>query len=382
MPLVKFPSAAGLEKESCCCGPDCCRGTKGGEKAGIFDRSIDPVRFASGRRMTAVGEIPIVAARLGLRDRWGALRVRLGIGRGRYAIAPGLYALGSPDPWSPVFVTANYKLSFDALRTKLPGIDAWILVLDTGGINVWCAAGKGTFGADEVAGRLEASGLKKIVFHRTLILPQLGAPGASAPEIARRTGFRAVFGPVRAADLKAFLDAGMTAAPEMRRVRFSLRDRLILVPMELAGVVRSKFFLAGLGLWLAAMIAGIRGAPLAGAAAAGAIFAGAAATPVLLPWIPGRMFATKGAILGVLWASAVCLIGGFPPAGPAGLAATAAALLFLPALSAFLAMNFTGSSTFTSLSGVVAEMKVAVPVMLTAAGLGLAAAVLAAVIGG
>ena len=382
MPFVKIPSAAGLDNERCFCGPDCCRGEEGKETAGGRRPYVDPARFAAGRRMTAAGEIPVVASRLGLGDRWGALRVRLGIDRQRYAVAPGLYALGFPDPWSPAFVTANYKLSFDSLRAELPGVDAWILALDTRGINVWCAAGKGTFGTDEAAGRIEASGLKKVLSHRTLVLPQLGAPGASAPEIARRTGFRVVFGPVRAADLKAFLDAGMKAAPGMRRVRFSFRDRLVLVPVELAGVVRSKFFLAGLALWLAAMIAGIRGAPLAGAAAAGAILAGAAATPILLPWIPGRMFAVKGAFLGLLWAAAVCLIGGFPPARPAGLAATAAALLFLPALSAFLAMNFTGSSTFTSLSGVVAEMKAAVPVMIAAGGLGLAAAVAAAVAGG
>jgi hypothetical protein len=44
--------------------------------------------------------------------------------------------------------------------------------------------------------------------------------------------------------------------------------------------------------------------------------------------------------------------------------------LLLPAISAFLALNFTGSSTYTSLSGVVREMKVAIPAILMAAGLG------------
>ncbi len=45
-------------------------------------------------------------------------------------------------------------------------------------------------------------------------------------------------------------------------------------------------------------------------------------------------------------------------------------LLFLPAISGFLAMGFTGSSTFTSLSGVVKEMKTAVPLMAASLGLG------------
>jgi len=63
-----------------------------------------------------------------------------------YAISPGLYAVGNPTKESDVFVSANYKLSFDVLRRELKGFNAWILVLDTKGINVWCAAGKGTFG--------------------------------------------------------------------------------------------------------------------------------------------------------------------------------------------------------------------------------------------
>ncbi len=71
---------------------------------------------------------------------------RWGVNRGGHRVEPGLYRLGSPGPDSPVFASANYTLSFDALRAALGGVDAYILVLDTKGINVWCAAGKGTFG--------------------------------------------------------------------------------------------------------------------------------------------------------------------------------------------------------------------------------------------
>ena len=84
------------------------------------------------------------------RDVWGTLGARIGIIRRDYKVAPGFYAAGSPGPQSPVLVTANYKLSFDALRHQLLGIDAWLLVIDTRGINVWCAAGKGSFSTDEV----------------------------------------------------------------------------------------------------------------------------------------------------------------------------------------------------------------------------------------
>ena len=81
------------------------------------------------------------------------LAARFRIRRGKHRVTPGLYALGSPTPESPVFVSANYTLSFDALRSSLAGVDGYILVLDTHGINVWCAAGKGTFGTDELVNR-------------------------------------------------------------------------------------------------------------------------------------------------------------------------------------------------------------------------------------
>ena len=95
----------------------------------------------------------------------------------RYRVDPGLYSLGSPTAEAKVFVTANYKLSFDHLRKGLNGLDAWILVLDTKGINVWCAAGKGTFGTDELVRRIGSEKLTEKVSHKNLIVPQLGAPG-------------------------------------------------------------------------------------------------------------------------------------------------------------------------------------------------------------
>jgi hypothetical protein len=377
MPVIKIPDARELNDVECSCGDECCGGAGATPAA---PNHIETDSFAVGRVSTPAGDVPVVASRLSGRDRRGALRVRLGIGRGRYAIAPGLYALGRPDPWSPVLVSANYKLSFDRLRRAVPGLNAWILVLDTAGINVWCAAGKGTFGTEEVERRIEMSGLKKAVAHRTLILPQLGAPGVSSPEVAKRTGFRVLFGPVRAEDLPAFLEAGMKADPKMRRVRFAAKDRLILVPVELSGIVSSKVFL-GLALLLSAgMLAGFEAARFAGLALGAAIFTGSVLTPLLLPWIPGRMFAAKGALLGLIGAAVLCASWGFRPAGASAALLWVSALLVCPALSAFLAMNFTGSSTFTSLSGVVAEMKVAVPLMLAAGGFGLAVLVLSIVL--
>ena len=129
---------------------------------------------------TPVGLVPQVSHRLSARDRWGAARVRCGFGRSDYKVEPGLYALNHPQAGSEVLVTANYKLSFDALRSKLAGHNFWILALDTDGVNVWCAAGKRTMGTDNLVAAVKSSGLAKLLSHRRLIAPQLAGPGISA----------------------------------------------------------------------------------------------------------------------------------------------------------------------------------------------------------
>ena len=138
---------------------------------------------------TPAGRVPVISPALGPADRFGAWKARWGIGRMSYLVPPGLYAVGSPTPDDPVLVTANYKMSYDLVRSELAGRNVWLLVLETNGINVWCAAGKGTFGTGELVARIEASRLAQVVGHRRLILPLLGAPGVSAHEVRSRTGF-------------------------------------------------------------------------------------------------------------------------------------------------------------------------------------------------
>jgi hypothetical protein len=299
------------------------------------------------------GMVPNVATRLSVEDRWGGFLVRWAIGRTRYRVAPGLYAVGKPNAGSAVLVTANYKLSFDLLRKELGGLAAWILVLDTHGINVWCAAGKGTFGTAELVRRIRLTGLHNRVSHRTLILPQLGAPGVAGYKVTRQTGFHVVYGPVRARDIKPFLAGGMKADAEMRSVTFNLRERLVVVPTELVEALKYSLIIFVLLAAWAAVVGGfsLRGLLSQGIPILGALLAGTVAVPVLLPWIPFRSFALKGWLAGLLWSLGASLI---QDAGPARFAGN---LLLLPALSAYMALNFTGNTTFTSQSGVNREIR-------------------------
>ena len=302
--------------------------------------------------------IPAVTTELSWNDYMGACKVRFGIGRMDYKVEPGLYKVNNPNRESPVLVSANYKLTFDTLRKNLVSLDCWLLILDTKGINVWCAAGEGTFGTGELVHRIEQTALAEVVAHRKLILPQLGAPGVSAPEISKRTGFSIAYGPVRAADIKAFISAGMKATQEMRTVLFNFCDRLVLAPMEI--VETAKMVLPGFGVLFIINLFAKRPFGIYDTALfLGAILAGAFITPVLLPFIPGRAFSFKGWLLGIIWAAfAFWLFGWYVPGF--WLLVTGYSLL-LPAVSSFLAMNFTGASTYTSPSGVLKEMKIALP---------------------
>ena len=334
--------------------------------------------FVTGVLETPVGPVPQAATVLAGRDRWGALRVRLGLGRMRYTVEPGLYAVGAPQEDSPLLVTANYKLSFDHLRAALAGQDAWILVLDTNGINVWCAAGKGTFGTAALCAQVAASRLVQLVRHRRLVVPQLGAPGIAAHAVKQQSGFAVVYGPVMARHLPEFLACGMQATPAMRRKTFSLSERAVLIPVELVIVLKwalplSVVLFGASGLfgpapfWANVRAHGVW--PVAGLWSG--IVAGAVLTPLLLPLLPGRAFSLKGGAAGLM-AALVFIVVFFSQAGTSGNGVTGLAwLLLIPAIASFLGMEFTGASTYTSLSGVKKEMRIAVPLQVAAALCGL-----------
>lgn len=304
--------------------------------------------------------------------------VRIGLARMNYKVDPGLYALGSPDEKSPVVISANYKLSFDRLREALPGRNAWILVLDTDGVNVWCAAGKGSFGTSELVARLQDSGVAKVIAHNRIIVPQLGASGISAHEVLKLSGFKVTYGPVRASDLPRFIDSGYKATPGMRTKDFPLADRLALVPVEVFQAARTMlmilpflFILGGLssrdGFVAGALRFGL--ADTAGILAG--ITGGCILAPLLLPWLPGRAFAVKGIVTGAAMAGLFPFLRITAFSVSAGVMESVAWILLITTISSYLAMKFTGCSTFTSLSGVKKEMRWAVPFQLSATALGI-----------
>jgi len=309
---------------------------------------------------TPAGRVPRISSKLTLADDLGAAKARWAIGRMGYRVPAGLYAIGNPAPDDQVVVTANYKMSYDCVREALCGRNLWLLVLETHGINVWCAAGKGSFGTEELVRRVAETGLERVVHHCRLILPILGAPGVAAHQVKDRTGFSVNYSTIRAADLPAYLDSGLTTTPAMRELTFTLRERLVLIPVEIVLMLKT-LFICGAALFVAAtLVNGVHAGITALVALTGAILSGVVLTPVLLPWIPFRSFSVKGALAGIAWSGAFYLLAG---GSRWSSVATAATFLSLPAISAFYALNFTGCTNFTSRSGVKKEMRIGIPLM-------------------
>jgi hypothetical protein len=341
--------------------------SEGGDKSVTSENAPTSERYIIGSIQTPAGNIPQISTQLDWIDYIGAIRVRWGMKRDQYRVNPGLYAVGTPNERSDVFVTANYKLTFDTVRKNIAGLDAWVLVLDTKGINVWCAAGKGTFGTDELVRRIRLTLLEKIVIHRRLVLPQLGATGVAAHLVKKASGFTVLFGPIRASDIRPFINANYKVTKEMRQVNFGWYDRLILTPNDF--VYGFRYLLAVVIVYI--ILSGVNRSGISFQMAAGnaiaatvnialSYFAGIVLTPVLLPYIPFRMFAFKGYVVGLVLAIVLALYNMLST----NILGMMSWFLLLPAISSFMAMNFTGSSTYTSLSGVKKEMKIAVPIQI------------------
>lgn len=341
----------------------CCNGDGNNEKLS---------EWVIGEVKTPSGPVKKISGEWTRKDSWGQFKARISSFRMDYTVDPGLYAIGDPDENSDVLVGANYKLSFDILRRELHGLNAWIMVLDTKGINVWCAAGKGTFGTEELISKIHQSGIADIVRHKKIIVPQLGAPGINSPHVKRITDFRVLFGPVQASDIKGYIDNGHRATEEMRTIKFTMWERFILTPMELipafkklplfvliilvifgltpAGILFKNALMGG-GTYLLALLV--------------AVLAGALLTPVLLPYIPFRSFSIKGWIMGIVILAVIkfsTTLFNFN-----SLLLTIALFIFFPLLSSYIALQFTGASTYTNITGVKREIKIGLPFYISGA---------------
>jgi len=138
----------------------------------------------------------------------------------------GLLRVGNPGRESPVLVTCNFYITIRRLLRTLKGLDMWLLVADSKGVNVWCAAGGEEFNTRSVVSAVKTSGIEERVDHRRLILPPLGAPGICAEDVQKETGWSVRWGPVRMGDIPGYLKHGCRRDENMKRATYDWKERL------------------------------------------------------------------------------------------------------------------------------------------------------------
>lgn len=162
----------------------------------------------------------------------------------------GVRTIGNPASDSPVILTCNFALTVAVVERALRGLDAWLLVANSRGINVWCAAGGGHLTTHDAVSALKTTGISERVAHRRVILPQLAAVGIEADHVQERAGWQVIWGPVDARHLPAFLNLNGEEDAHIRQVAFGLPARLEMavmwaMPLSLLALVTLLFWPAG-----------------------------------------------------------------------------------------------------------------------------------------
>lgn len=247
----------------------------------------------------------------------------------------GVRVVGRPGRSSPVLLTGNYDLTVRRVLRALRGLDAYLIVAPSHGVNVWCASSGGHLTTHQVVTALKVARLEERVSHREVILPQLAATGVEATAIRRRTGWIARFGPTDAADIPAYLANGKQKTEAMRRVGFGIRERLEMAaawatPVSLIATLVAWRHL--LGAWSLIW------------ALAGCVF-------LCFDRLPGSEWARRGVVAGVAVAFAALALAATNNLTPGPLAAWAMAGI---AVAGVLTYDFAGSSP-TAASGMSAE---------------------------
>jgi NAD-dependent dihydropyrimidine dehydrogenase PreA subunit len=129
-------------------------------------------------------------------------------------------------------------------------MDAYLLVANSRGVNVWCAATGGLLTNHDVVSVLKTSGIEDLVDHRQVILPQLAATGVEGRVVHEKSGWKVVWGPVYAAAIRAFVEGGLKKTAEMRRVGFPWPQRVEMAvawafPISLLALVVLPFWRRG-----------------------------------------------------------------------------------------------------------------------------------------
>ncbi|MHA2308932.1 MAG: HgcAB-like fusion protein [Candidatus Heimdallarchaeaceae archaeon] len=143
----------------------------------------------------------------------------------------GYQRVGKPDENSPVLLTCNFHLTILRLKKATKGLNYHLLVANSKGINVWCAATGDSLNNHSVISVIKTSGIEDKVNHKKIILPQLAAPGVESKVILKSVGWKILWGPVDAKDISEFFELNFEKTDEMKQVEFRFVQRIEMAIM-------------------------------------------------------------------------------------------------------------------------------------------------------
>ena len=138
----------------------------------------------------------------------------------------GVRAIGNPNEYSPVFLSGNYTLTVHRLMKCLRPYDCYLIVANSKGSNVWCAAGMNEFNEFDIIDAINVSHLKGKVKGRRIIAPPYAAPGVDVKVIEEQTSFKLEWGPTHLDDLPDYIDKNYRRTSEMTLAQFGFLDRM------------------------------------------------------------------------------------------------------------------------------------------------------------
>ena len=143
----------------------------------------------------------------------------------------GYQRVGNPDENSPVLLTCNFHLTILRLKKATKGLNYHLLIANSKGINVWCAATGDSLNNHSVISVIKTSGIEDKVNHKKVIMPQLAAPGVESKVILKNVGWKILWGPVDAKDIPEFFESNLEKTVEMKQVKFRLIQRIEMAIM-------------------------------------------------------------------------------------------------------------------------------------------------------
>ena len=121
-------------------------------------------------------------------------------------VEPKVYAIGEPNPDSPVFVTTNFSLTYFIVSGEIEnsGISAWLVVPECEGMSVLTAWAAGKFSAGTISKFIKEINLEDQIRTRLIVIP--GYVSQISGELEDSLpGWRVMVGPEEASDLESFI---------------------------------------------------------------------------------------------------------------------------------------------------------------------------------